>query len=93
MTWRIYYPDGSFMDGRTETEWRAAPDEGVQVAVLYEAPETPRWHYSSGPVRDRQLWTGDDIYDPFGWGAKRGSLIEDDAYQAIWERACGDSNP
>lgn len=87
--WRIYYAD-SYIDGETEVDWKAAPD-GVQVVVLFEAPEVLCSVYSGGPVRDRQLWTGTDTYDPFGWGEKQGSLIDSENYFAIWERACGDN--
>lgn len=90
MVWRIYYADGSTVEVRDCAEWRAAPDDGVQVVVLLGPVETPRWCYSGGPVRDRRLWTGEDVYDPFGWGVKHGSLIGDAAYLAIWERACAD---
>lgn len=90
--WRIYYAD-RVVDGRTKADWLKAPDKGVQVVVLFKALEQVRWHYSGGVVTDRQVWTGEDDYDPFGWGAKRGSLITDDDYRAIWERACGDDQP
>lgn len=43
-----------------------------------------------GPPFDRHLFTGVDLIDPFGWGAKDGSLIGDAEYQAIWERARAD---
>jgi len=34
--WRIYYGDGSVVDGTSLPEWLAAPDEGVQiVTALY----------------------------------------------------------
>jgi len=84
--WRIYYADGSVVRGRTTDAWRAAPDEGVQVVVLMAPGDRRPWR----GVEDRHLWTGTDDYDPFGWGRKTGSLIADAAYQAIWERACGD---
>ncbi len=91
--WRIYYADGSVVQGKTAKEWRAAPDNGVQVVVRFKRNVPLRWHYSGGPVRDRELWTGTDTYNPFGWEEKRGCLIEDAKYWAIWERACGDSVP
>ena len=92
MLWRIYYAD-HVVEGTTAEQWRAAPDDGVQVVVRFEPVDTPRWHWSGGPVRDRQLWTGADTYDPFGWGKKRGRLIEDAAYHEIWEKACGSRRP
>ncbi len=87
---RIYYADGTVREGLTKRDWTAAPDDGVQVVVRFPKTQPLRWHCSTGPVRDRDLWTGDDEYDPFGWGPKRGSLIGDAAYRAIWEQACGD---
>lgn len=83
MTWSIYYSDGSVVIGETEDEWRAAPDHDVQVVVLHEPPVIRRW---TG-VTDRQLWTGDDEYDPFGWGKKFGSWMMREEYDRIWEVA------
>lgn len=89
--WRIYYSDGSVVTGRRAKDWRRAPADGVQVVVLMEPPAIPRWTYEADGipvvVKDRQLWTGEDEYDPFGWGAKRGELIDDEDYFAIWNRA------
>lgn len=53
-------------------------------------PERPRWHYIGGVVRDRELWTGTDDYDPFGWGNKRGRWMSTPSYFRIWNRACGE---
>ena len=88
MTWAIYYGSGQRVIGESADDWRAAPDDDVQVVVLCEPyPDGRRpWH----GVDDRQLWTGDDVYDPFGWGAKTGRLLPWDDYLTIWERACGD---
>lgn len=93
--WRIYYSDGSIYEGLTEQDWREARSNGVQVVVRLRKPERPRWTYQRGGqnvlVMDRELWTGEDWFDPFGWGEKQGELIADDDYLSIWERACGDS--
>ena len=87
--WRLYYA-GRRIDGRGARAWRAAPDEGVQVVVLFE----PTWPQPfAGAPADRRLLTGLELYDPFGWGAKRGSLIADAHYFAIWERALADPGP
>lgn len=88
--WRIYYADGSVVRGSSAADWLSAPDTGVQVVVLMESPAMPRWTCEGVVVRDRQLWTGEDEYDPFGWGAKRGSWLPDDEYHEIWRRACSD---
>jgi len=88
--WRIYYADGSRVDGAGAAAWRRAPAEGVQVVVIFEPVQVQR--FSHWP-KDRRGLTGDDAYDPFGWGGKRGSLIDDGAYRAIWERAGGDPGP
>jgi hypothetical protein len=84
-TWTIYYADGTTVSGSSEAEWTAAPGTGVQVVVLWEEPpvEERPWRL----VRDRYLWTGTDEYDPFGWGAKEGSLLPDEEYAAIAELA------
>lgn len=90
--WRIYYGNGSIVGGETAAEWAAAPDAGVQVVVLMEPPGVPHWTYERGTrlVTDRQLWTGEDEYDPFGWGPKRGSWMAAGAYTGLWDRACSD---
>lgn len=87
--WRIYYGDGSVVTGTTEPEWTAAPAEDVQVVVLME-PYPHNFRPWRG-VSDRQIWTGDDTYDPFGWGVKHGKLISRRRYDAIWKRAFGDN--
>lgn len=93
--WRIYYSDGSHVDGVTKADWRAAPSSGVQVVVLFEAPEHPHWTYKKDGqnivVTDRKLLTGVDQFNLRGWGAKDGELLSDDAYFQIWEAACGDT--
>jgi len=89
--WRIYYADGSVVDGETANDWVTAPDDGVQVVISLNPGVPLRWHYSGGPVRGYEIWTGEDIYNPFGWGVKHGSLMSDADYTTIWERACGDS--
>lgn len=88
--WRIYYADGSRVEGVTAQDWRAAPDDGVQAVVRFPRQEGRSWSCRGRVVQDRDLWTGESVYDPFGWGGKRGSLIDTDAYFAIWDRACGD---
>lgn len=86
--WRIYYADGRTVRGHTRTEWDAAPIDGVQVVVLMVPPpfDNRRW---TGVV-DRQLWTGEDEYTLNAWSVKRGAWMERAAYDAVWERACGD---
>jgi CxxC motif-containing protein (DUF1111 family) len=93
--WRIYYADGSVVEGTSAEEWRAAPVFGVQVVACMEAGPAPRWTWTdvygrNRAVRDRQLWTGEDDFDPFGWGVKHGQLIPDENYWRIWRRACTD---
>lgn len=88
MIWRIYYAD-HVVDGGTEDEWRAAPENGVQVVVRFPRQGPRRW---TG-VEDRDLWTGTDEFDPFGWGVKTGLLLPDPEYLLIWERACADAGP
>jgi hypothetical protein len=91
---RIYYSDGSRVDGTTEQDWLAAPDVGVQVVVSFPMEGSIRWYSEvdgeNVVVRDRNLWTGVDEYDPFGFGIKTGALIDTDDYMIIWRRACGD---
>lgn len=81
--WTIYYADGSTAEGDGAEDWRAALDDGVQVVALWEAPMRRPW----SDVNDRQLWTGEDAYDPFGWGTKRGSALPFETYWEIWARA------
>ena len=89
--WAIYYADGSRVIGTTAEDWLSAPDDGVQVVVLYEPYPDGRRPWRG--VDDRQLWTGDDVYDPFRWGLKYGLLIDRADYDAIWDQACGDPRP
>lgn len=96
MVWRIYYGDGRIVEGNTKTDWTRAPKTNVQVVVSLQPQDPPRWHYVNAqgktiPVRDRQLWTGVDTYDPFGYGAKTGLLISLPVYEEIWNKACADS--
>lgn len=93
--WRIYYSDGSSVQGESPAAWAAAPDTGVQVVVRFPRQGLVRWHYDGDNgepcvVRDRDLWTGDDTYDPFGWGVKYGELIDKSTYIGIWGMACAD---
>lgn len=90
MIFRIYYADGSMIEGHDAADWRAAPDDGVQAVARFPMQDGIGWSCNGVVVRDRDLWTGEDVYDPFGWGEKRGLLIGTDDYFAIWERACGD---
>ena len=92
---RIYYPDRSVVEGSNEADWRAAPSTGVQVVVAFPKSQKTRWWYPDHnghpiTVNDRDLWTGTDSFDPFGWGPKDGSLVSDADYFLIWDRACGD---
>ena len=88
-TRRIYY-EHTHVDVDTKDAWTAAPDEGVQVVVELCADAPVRWDCDGKVVRDRKLWTGDDEYDPWGWGVKYGKLISDEEYFEIWRRACND---
>lgn len=87
--WRIYYSDHE-VTGNTRADWLAAPSEDVQAVALYEPTTYRGWRGANG---DRQLWTGDDVFDPFGYGPKLGRLIADADYFAIWERAIADNSP
>lgn len=84
--WRIHYAD-RVVEGESEREWREAPDEGVQVVVLLRDPVLELGEMRWTGVTDRLLWTGDEVYDPFGWGEKRGSLVADAEYERIWGEA------
>lgn len=93
--WRIYYAGGSVTRGTTAEEWRSCPNGGVLHVVSMEPPERLHWSYQDADgltrvVRDRELWTGEDDYDPFGWGSKEGVLVSDGEYFASWRAACGD---
>jgi hypothetical protein len=80
----IFYTD-SKVDGYTKEDWLAAPINGVQVIVEWRKPELyeRRWR----GVDDRLLWTGEDVYDPFGFGPKYGELINSESYYYIWDLA------
>lgn len=84
--WRIYYSD-HMVEGATREEWRAAPSDDVQVVVLLRNPIPELGELRWTGVTDRVLWTGDDVYDPFGWGEKLGRLVPDEVYWRVWEEA------
>lgn len=80
----IYYSE-HVVHGTGLADWRAAPDVDVQVIVEWVQPDSFPW----AGVTDRKLWTGEDVYDPFGYGVKFGAWMDTDAYMALWEVACG----
>lgn len=82
--WYIFYEDELVVWGRHGFDWLNAPSEGVQYVVLMEPYPDGRRPWRG--VDDRQIWTGDDEYDPFGWGVKYGSLIDDAIYYGMWDR-------
>lgn len=86
--WSIHYGNGRVVWGRTEKSWLRAPKRGVQAVALHDGAGNSTCREDGSAITDRSLWTGTDEYDPFGWGPKRGALIEDDAYWAIWAEAC-----
>jgi len=97
LKWKIYYHDSVF-EGTTLEEWIAAPDDGVQVVVIEapwpEPPYPDRFEtgWVSCARRDKQFYTGVDEYDPLGYGVKKfGSLLSDEDYFAIWDKAYGDA--
>lgn len=82
----IYYSD-HVAHGVTADDWRALPNEDVQVVVEWRAPVQEAGELIYAGVTDRVLWTGEDTYDPFGWGVKRGRWMYDYDYRQLWERA------
>lgn len=82
----IFYSD-KVVHGCTARDWRDAPDHDVQVVVEWRQPDLYRFEVKWETVEDRVIWTGEDEYDPFGWGVKFGRWMTWDAYQAVWERA------
>lgn len=96
---RIYYADGTMVEGSTAKDWRAAPRRGVQVVVDLQPPPRPfpkEERFTSGIVGctrikpDATFYTGVDVYD-LGFGQpKLGELLDDSTYAAIWERAFAD---
>ena len=55
--WRIYYADGSTVDGNTTAEWDAAPDHGVEVVVTADPQPNTETRYVG-----RLLLYGCDYY-------------------------------
>lgn len=86
--WSIYYRR-RVVHGAGRYAWLAAPDHGVQVIVEWRKPDQLAGELKWAGVSDRLLWTGEDEFDPFGYGVKYGLLIPDAEYFDIWERACG----
>lgn len=82
----IYYSD-QVVHGQSKEDWLAAPSEDVQVVVEWRAPDQAKGELKWAGVTDRILWTGEDEYDPFGWGVKYGRWMYDHDYRQLWERA------
>lgn len=89
MPFLVVYEKQDVVVGETRDDWRALPDDGVQVVARWPRELPVRWSCDAVPVTDRDLWTGEDSYDPFGWGVKKGSLLTDEQYLTCWRRACG----
>ena len=93
---RIYYSDRT-ISGETREDWINAPDDDVQVVVLYREPTYPlpdrhKTGYVHACIEGRMLFTGVDEYDPMETGhVKKGRLLSDAQYWALWERARGHS--
>jgi hypothetical protein len=76
---RIYYDDGSVWDSRRDGPWNDAPSDGVQVVMI-----------KRGPRKDYQeIVQGHDLFilPALGDDVKVGRQMDDDAYQALVERA------
>lgn len=95
---KIYYTDGSVVEGSSKQNWLAAPDTGVQVVAVLQSPPTSenlpdrlKTGYVHCGRKDRMLFTGVDWFDPLNFGhLKEGELMSDEDYFAIWDRAYGD---
>lgn len=94
MDWRIDYKD-QIITGSSRDAWIRAPDEGVQVVTVMQKPSFP---YPNRRVtgyvhcirEGRTLYTGVDKYDPLDYGhVKFGSLLSDNEYSKVWDRAYG----
>ena len=87
----IYYGDGTTRSGTKKADWVKAPNTNVQVVVEWRTPSVTERPWTL--VLDRYIWTGDETYDPFGYGAKSGALIFDQQYTAIWQSAFWEPKP
>lgn len=85
MRFYIFYSGGRLFSGRSAVDWRLAPDDGVLHVIRprHLALHERRWK----GVEDRDLWTGESYYDPFGWGVKRGVLVTDEEYFKTFDLA------
>jgi len=90
MKWSIFYSD-RVLHGDSWYDWiLGTPDRDVQVVVLWEPPPLRNGvpYRPWAGVDDRQLWTGLDHYDPFGYRwRKHGRLLVDEDYHRIWKVA------
>lgn len=55
--WKIWYDDGSVVLGKTIDDWTAAPDDGVQIVMLYYDKMA-----TDGVTRYRRVVQGEDYY-------------------------------
>lgn len=82
----IHYSD-RVVHGKTQEDWVNAPSDDVQVVVEWRLPVHALGEWKYAGVTDRVLWTGEDTYDPFGWGVKYGRWMYDYDYHQLWEVA------
>lgn len=88
MRWTIYYANWDIIHGETKSDWLAYSDQTVQVVIGHEPP-TDDDRNGAGFIGcpNLRVWTGDPEYDPFGFGPKYGSTVEDRLYWEILHEA------
>lgn len=69
MRWRIYYEDGSVLEGETEADAMAAPTKSAQMTTS-EVPDSPRGRVSTHGA-DFHVWLGS-----FWSGRDRDGMID-----------------
>lgn len=87
MRFAIVYP-ARVIEGEVQADWDAAPDDGVQGVVRFDGHGNSTARPDGSRVDDRSIWTGDENYDPFGWGPKRGAWVDDDEYWRLFMVMC-----
>lgn len=77
LRWRIYYADGSTVDGSTADEWKATPEQEVQAVLAFH--EEP-WGATAMHGHDRYWLPG------YHYWPRYGSTIDEATLEAILDR-------
>lgn len=102
--WRTYYVGGLTIDGSTDTEWSAAPDEGVLAVKTWNDDDRryskiltgDRWYFILGGIIASDTTKDlDELFAryPQAHGPKRGKWVQDSEMEAVRQAALKARHP